>query len=201
VEYKTAKVEKDTTKLGYLSYPKTIAMATEAHSPLLREISGVALFISLPQLIASPVITGLTHIIHKDNTALDVKEILDFLVISFPLTLSIAVLTVLVQKGQFNLFSLLVAVAGAALLSNLLHQLIGQIPSVDLKRSFNESFSYTENKYGNSAAINWVVKIFGIYWKSFGPILFIQSCCIGIYAGYRYYTIEKNKAAKQKLKG
>jgi len=181
-------------------------MASAGHIPLHQEISRVALFISLPQLIASPVIAGATHLIYRDNTAFDIKEILDFLVISFPLTLSIALLIVLIREGQFNLFSLLFAVAGAALLSNLLHLLVSQIPSVDIKRSFNESFAYSEKTNGNSAAIRWVLKIFGIYWKTFGPVLFIQSCCIGIYAGYKYNTIEKRRdvekeAEKNNIRG
>jgi hypothetical protein len=172
-------------------------MGSPGHTPSFREISGIAAFISIPQLIASPIIAGLTHLIRKDNLTFDLMEILDFLVISFPLTLSIAVLVVLVLRGQFNLFYLLFVVVGAAILSNLLHMIISKFPSVDLKESFNESINYTQNKYGNSAAIRWVVKIFGVYWKGFGPLLFIQSCCIGIYAGYRFITIQNTKKIKE----
>ncbi|MEO7983841.1 MAG: hypothetical protein ABI688_07150 [Bacteroidota bacterium] len=168
-------------------------MKSPAHTSLHRELSVLALFIAIPEFIASPVIVGLKHIIHADNIALDIREILDFLVISFPLTLSVAILFVIIEKGKFNLFYLLLAVVGAALLSNLLHMLIGEIPSVDIKKAFNDSFNYNENRGGNSAAIRWVIKIFGVYWKTFGPILFIQSCCIGIYAGYKYLKMEKRK--------
>ncbi len=160
-------------------------MTSFAHSPLHREISALALFISLRQLIASPIIVGISHLIHPYNVFFDVREILDFLVISFPLTLSIAILFVLILKGKFNMFYLLFAVAGAALLSNLLHWVVGEIPSVDIQKTFN------------SSAIIWVIKIFGVYWKTFGPILFIQSCCIGIYAGYKYLKIEESKNAKK----
>ncbi|MEJ0103737.1 MAG: hypothetical protein WDO19_14795 [Bacteroidota bacterium] len=163
--------------------------------PLHRQISQLALFVSLPQLIASPIMVGLTHLLHPDNIFFDLKEILDFLAISFPLTLGIAILFVFIEKGKFNLFVLVFAIVGAALLSNLLHRIVGEIPSVDIKRTFSESFN--ENRGGNSSAIIWVIKIFGIYWKTFGPVLFIQSCCIGIYAGYKYLKIEKSKNAKK----
>jgi hypothetical protein len=102
-----------------------------------------------------------------------------------------------IEKGKFNLFYLVFAVAGAALLSNLLHWVIAEIPSVDINKTFTESFNYNENREGSSAAITWVIKIFGVYWKSFGPILFIQSCCIGIFAGYKYLQIEKSKKDKK----
>ena len=171
-------------------------MATSAHSSLEKEISGLALFISIRQLIASPIFAGISHLIYPHHVLFDIREILDFLVISFPLTLSIAILFVVIEKGKFNLFYLIFAVGGAALLSNLLHMIVGEIPSVDIQKPFEESFNYNENRGGNSSAIIWVVKIFGVYWKTFGPILFIQSCCIGIYAGYKYLRIEKRKKDK-----
>lgn len=175
-------------------------MAATSHSPIQQEISSLALFISLPQIIASPIIAGISHLVRHETVVFDLVEILDFLVISFPLTLSIAILTVIIDKGKFNLFYLLFAVAGAALLSNLLHMLIGKIPFVDLKKTFHEPFNYTEYRNDNTSAIDWVFRIFRIYWKTFGPILFIQSCCIGIYAGYRYHTIEKNKNIRESSK-
>lgn len=164
-------------------------MASTAHSPFHREISGLAVFISVGQLIASPIMVGISHLIHPYNVLFDVKEILDFLAISFPLTLSIAILFVLILKGKFNLFYLFFAVAGAALLSNLLHWIVGEILWVDMNKTFAGTY--------NSSAIVWIYNIFAVYWKTFGPILFIQSCCIGIYAGYRYLKIEESKKAKK----
>jgi len=172
-------------------------MTPSTHSPLHGQISGLALFISLPQLIASPIMVGISHLIHPQNVFFDLKEILDFLVISFPLTLSIAVLFVIIERGKFNLFYLVAVVAGAALLSNLLHGIIESMPSVDIKKPFNETFSPNNTGGGNSAAIHFVIKIFGVYWKTFGPILFIQSCCIGIYAGYKYFKIQESKKVKK----
>jgi hypothetical protein len=172
-------------------------MASPSALPLHKEISALAFFISLPQLIASPIIVGFAHLMQPENILFDLKEILDFLVISFPLTLSIAILFVVIKKGKFNLFYLVFAVAGAALLSNLLHRIIGEMPFIDVQRSFNESVDY---KTGNSSAITWVLKIFAVYWKTFGPILFIQSCCIGIYAGYKYVKIEAERERERKKK-
>lgn len=164
-----------------------------AHSPFHKELSGLALFVSLPQLVASPIIVGLKHLLYHDSVAFELKEVLDFLLISFPLTLSVAALVVIIQRGQFNLFSLLIAVVGAALLSNLLHNLISDIPSVGVKSSLTDTLSNPENSGGNYLAINWIGKIFGVYWKTFGPILFIQSCCIGFFAGDKFLNLSQKK--------
>jgi hypothetical protein len=173
-------------------------MVPPAHSPWHKEVSALAFFISLPQLIASPIIVGITSLVHSQNVVFELKEILDFLVISFPLTLSIAILFVIIEKGKFNLFYMLFAVVGAALLSNALHWVIEAMPFVDVQKTLNESVDYNQNPGGNTFAFRFIRKIFGIYWKTFGPILFIQSCCIGIYAGYKYVKIEDRKKTKEK---
>ena len=82
-------------------------------------------------------------------------------------------------------------------LVKLAHNGVREIPSVDIQKPFEESFNYNENRGGHSSAIIWVVKIFSVYWKTFGPILFIQSVCIGIFAGYKYFKIEKSKKDKK----
>ena len=170
-------------------------MTSPAHPSWHKEVSALSFFISLPQLIASPIIVGITSLTHQ-NIIFELKEILDFLVISFPLTLSIAVLFVIIERGEFNLFYMLLAVVGAALLSNALHWIIGEMPLVDVQKTFDESFDY-QNTGGNTSAFRWVGKIFSLYWRTFGPVLFIQSCCIGIYAGYRYVKREERKKAKK----
>lgn len=173
-------------------------MSIPGHSPFHKELSGLAFFISLPQLIASPIVVGLKHLIYHDSVPFELKEVLDFLLISFPLTLSMATLVVIIQREQFNLFWLLIIVAGAALLSNLLHTIFEEIPSVDVKNSFNETFLHPGDTGGGNLLLLWIGKIFGIYWKTFGPILFIQSCCIGIYAGVKFLKMEKKKKDMKK---
>ena len=165
-------------------------MAVPAHSPFHKQLSGLSLIISLPQIIASPISVGLKHLIYHNVIPFEVIEILDFLLISFPLTLCIAVLFVIIEKGKFNLFYMVFAVAGAALLSNLLHLIVEKIPSVNIQSSLDTSTDYRSNT-GSSSAFMWVYNMFAIYWNSFGPIIFIQSCCIGIYAGFKYSKIEK----------
>jgi hypothetical protein len=151
----------------------------------------------MPQVIASPIMVGLGHLLQPHNIFFELKEILDFLVISFPLTLSIALLFIIIEKGKFNPGYLLLIVGGAALLSNLLHGIVQEMPSVAVSKTFNETFSRVDVA-ANSAVFTFAKKIFGLYWKNFGPILFIQSCCIGIYAGYRYTVMNnKNQAAKK----
>jgi hypothetical protein len=172
-------------------------MTNPAHTTFEKEVSSLALFISVPQAIASPIIIAIEHSLHPHNIFFELKEILDFLVISFPLTLSIAVLFVIIEKGDFSPGALLLIVGGAALLSNLLHGIVQQIPSVDVNKTFTETFTRTDIG-GNSAVFIFVKKIFGIYWKNFGALLFIQSCCIGLYAGYRYTRIRDKKETKNK---
>lgn len=172
-------------------------MSNPAHTTFEKEVSALALFISVPQAIASPIMVAIEHSLHPHNIFFDVKEILDFMLISFPLTLSIAILFVIIEKGEFSPGSLLLIVGGAALLSNLLHGIVQQIPSLDVNKTFTETFTRTEIG-GNSAVFIFVKKIFGIYWKIFGPVLFIQSCCIGLYAGYRYVGIRDKKETKIK---
>ncbi|MEI9958951.1 MAG: hypothetical protein WDM90_22155 [Ferruginibacter sp.] len=175
-------------------------MAPTPHSPWHKEVSALSFFISLPQLIASPIIVGIQSAVHAQNVVFELKEILDFLVISFPLTLGVAVLFVIIERGEFNLFYMLFAIVGAALLSNLLHYVIEEMPLIDVGKALNDSYDYKENTGGNITAFRWVGKIFGIYWKTFGPVLFIQSLCIGIYAGYKYVKIEEKKKKEQKKK-
>ena len=172
-------------------------MTEASHSPFHEEVSALAMFISLPQLVSSPLVVGLEHLLKPDHILFELQEILHFLVISFPLTLSIALLFLIIEKGTFNLGYLLLIVGGAALLSNLLHGLLQQIPSVEVTTTFNETFTRTDVG-GNKAVFIFVGKIFGIYWKNFGPLLFIQSCCIGLYAGYRYVRIRDKKGNKSK---
>jgi hypothetical protein len=156
-------------------------MATPSHPSWHGEISQLSLFISLPQIIASPIFVGIKHLMYHNVVPFEVKEILDFLLISFPLTLCVAILFVIIVKGKFNLFYMIFAVVGATLLSNLLHKIVSKFPLVDIKNSFD------------SSALTWVYNIFGVYWNTFGPILFIQSCCIGIYAAVKYLNIEDKR--------
>ena len=167
-------------------------MALPVHSPFHKELSGLTFFISLPQLIASPIMVGLKHLMYSDVVPFELKEVLDFLLISFPLTLCIAILFIIIEKGKFNLFYMVFAVVGAALLSNLLHMLVEKIPSVGIDAAFNTTYNNTANA-GSSSAFSLVFNIFKVYCESFGPILFIQSCCIGIWAGIKLLKIEKVK--------
>ena len=59
-------------------------MEAPAHSPFHKELSGLALFVSLPQLVASPIIVGLKHLLYHNSVGFELKEVLDFLLISFP---------------------------------------------------------------------------------------------------------------------
>lgn len=88
---------------------------------------------------------------------------------------------------------MIVSLVIAALLSNLLHMLVRDVPFVDLKKSLFDACPYVRDRDGNiignsgigCKTIAWPIGILGIYWKSFGAILFIQSLIIGIYIPVR----------------
>lgn len=168
------------------------------HSSFDKELSGLAFFISIPQLIASPLIVAIAHLVMPSNIVFEAREVLDFFVISFPLTVSIAIIMVFILKGKFNLFILVFSVAAAALLSNLLHAVVGKAPQVDISDSLSQTFTMNSGSGGNYLAVKWVLKMFGIYWHQFGPVIFIQSCCIGIYAALRYTKAEEKRSKQNR---
>ncbi|MFI5133294.1 MAG: hypothetical protein ACHQEB_03105 [Chitinophagales bacterium] len=160
-----------------------------------KELSGLALVVTLPQLISSPISVAIASLLHThSNISFEVKEIIDFLVISFPLTLAIAVIVILINESKITLFSVVLTLIIATLLSNLLHKVVANFPGVDLNEAWHNTFSYTDphNTTGNPV-VNFILAVLGLYWKKFGAILFIQSCIIGIYAGLRFISITEKK--------
>lgn len=168
-------------------------MASARYESWEKEISRLALFISIPQIISAPLSVAIAQLMGPANIVFDLKEIIDFLVVSFPLTLAIAMITQFAIDRQFHPILVIVSLVVAALLSNLLHSLVRDIPFVDLKKSLYEACPYERDKDGNiigttgigCKAINWPIGILSIYWKSFGAILFIQALAIGIYIPVR----------------
>jgi hypothetical protein len=160
-----------------------------------KEISGVALAISLPQIISAPLSVGLAKLMYSQNIAYELKEILDFLLISFPLTFAMAMIASLIKSGEFNIIAMVIVLAIALLLSNLLHKIFGETPSIDV----NQTFDYSENeRAGSNMIFKWVFRVLGVYWDKFGPILFIQSVAIGIYVGLKYTRKKSPRVQSQK---
>ncbi|HEY3385685.1 MAG TPA: hypothetical protein VGK46_04185 [Saprospiraceae bacterium] len=161
------------------------------------EIGYLSLIISIPQFISAPISLIIFNLLNPIPMPWDIVEILDFLVISFPLTLAIALITYLVRHDE-NSFVLFVGMlVGAALLSNFLHNaLSAAFPSVDVASAYREAFTRPDDLPGSRGSgylVNFAIKIISLYWEKFGVILFIQSCVIGIYAGMKYFKKEEAK--------
>lgn len=157
---------------------------------ILDEIGHLSLIISIPQLISAPASVILIKLFSPYPMPNEVIEVLDFLVISFPLTVAVALITLMLRNDHSNFGSYVAVVAGAALLSNLFHNILSSaFPAVDVASAFHEAFEpddvYTH--HGAGMLVSFAVKIISLYWKKFGIILFLQSCAIGIYAGAKYF--------------
>jgi len=162
-------------------------------SKILDEIGHLSLIISLPQLISAPLIVILISLFSPIPTPKDIIEILDFLVISFPLTLAVALITLLVRTDQNSFLFYVGAIVGAALLSNFLHGLLSSaFPAVDVSSAYHEAFDPGDlpTRHGAGSFVSFTMNILSLYWKKFGIVLFLQSCVIGIYAGTRYFNLK-----------
>ncbi|HEX5113362.1 MAG TPA: hypothetical protein VFV79_10970 [Saprospiraceae bacterium] len=162
-------------------------------SKVIDEIGHLSLIISLPQLISAPIIVILISLFSPIPTPKDVIEIIDFLVISFPLTVAVALITLLVRTDQNSFLFYIGAIVGAAILSNLLHGLLSTaFPAVDISTAYHEAFDPGDlpTRHGAGTFVAFAMNILSLYWKKFGVILFIQSCVIGIYAGTKYFKLK-----------
>lgn len=158
---------------------------------ILDEIGNLSLIISIPQLISAPLSVILISILNPIPTPWDVIEVIDFLVISFPLTLAMALITYLVKTDQNSFVFYVGAIVGAALLSNFFHNMLSSaFPAVDVSGAYHEAFTPPDELPGGHGAgymVKFALKIISLYWEKFGVIMFIQSCIIGIYAGGKYF--------------
>lgn len=147
-----------------------------------KEISGLALAISLPQLISAPISVGIAKLLYSQNIVYELKEIIEFLLISFPLTFAFAMIVALAKSGELNIISLVVIILIAVSCSNLAHLLFKDAPSTDLSQTLNDP----DNSGGAAFIFRWIWRLLKLYWVKFGWVLFIQSCGIGVYIGWKY---------------
>lgn len=165
-------------------------MQSETRKFVLGEISRLAFMITLPQLISAPISVIIIQLLTPANVVLDIMTILDFFVISFPLTLAVATITYMFQSDQANPVGIILIIIGAALLSNWLHSLISSsFPSIDVATAHQRNFDESDlpGSRGIGPLLNTAIRIVGIYWRQFGPVMFIQAVGIGIYVAVRYF--------------
>jgi hypothetical protein len=160
---------------------------------IMHEIENLSMIITIPQLISAPISVIILHFLSPGPSPQTVIEVLDFLVISFPLTLAVALITLLLRREESGIVLYIGAVIGAALLSNLLHRIVSSaFPAIDVAGEYNRAFGggSTYMYHGAGSLISFATKILSLYWKQFGVLMFLQSCVIGIYAGVKYFKKE-----------
>ncbi|HLF64743.1 MAG TPA: hypothetical protein VI603_13360 [Saprospiraceae bacterium] len=169
-------------------------MESETKKYWLNEISRLTWMITLPQTISAPLSVILIELFTPSFVVLDILHILDFFVISFPLTLAVAIITNMVRSDQSNAVLFIVIIVGAGLLSNLLHKFISSsFPPVSIEPIFREATEPDPiyRSRGIGPLLNTAIGIIGIYWRQFGPMMFIQACGIRVYVGIRYFKLVK----------
>lgn len=165
-------------------------MESETKKYGLSEISRLTWMITLPQLISAPLSAILVELFTPSFIVLDILHIIDFFVISFPLTLAVAIITNMIRSDQSNVILFIVIIVGAGLLSNLLHKFVSaSFPPVPVEPIFREATEPDPvyRSRGIGPLLNTAIGIIGIYWRQFGPIMFIQAIGIGMYVGIRYF--------------
>jgi hypothetical protein len=160
------------------------------YKTLSSEVGRLMWFITIPQIISAPVSVFIIDMLQPSLVVLDILEIIDFLVISFPLTLAITMITYLVVSDESNAVSFILIVIGAALLSNFFHNALwSSFPEVDVDRIWraNTAPDPIYRSRGIGPMLNTALRILGIYWREFGIVIWLQALGIGIYAGRKYF--------------
>ena len=155
------------------------------------EVGRLMWFITIPQVISAPLSVFLIDLISPSFLVFDILEILDFLVISFPLTLAVTIIAYQVKQDEKNIIAFILIIIGAALLSNLFHNLLfAAFPHIDVRGAWMDSVGEPDPVYrsrGIGPLLNTALRIVGIYWRQFGIVMCLQALGIGIYAGLRYF--------------
>ncbi len=165
------------------------------YETLKTEVGNVTWFITVPQLITTPLSVWIIDRIRPDFFEKELLEVLDFLVISFPMTVAIAIIAYLVKSGEADAMKCIMAILGAAFVSNLLHKFVHvNFPEVPLYRAYYDvwpSVYDTEYVFRSQGIVPWVklaIKMLMIYLQQFGIVICIQALSVGIYGGLRLYA-------------
>jgi len=148
----------------------------------LDDFSHMALVITLPHVTASTLSLFITNQFVPGNIAKDILEVLDFTLTTFPLTLAITLLVSFALDKDLKFSEAIMIIIVAGLLANLLSMIIPSVHHTDIPGIFNVS---TRDAKGPLIFVLFAYKLISIWWRDFGPIMFVQSVIIGAYFGYR----------------
>lgn len=149
----------------------------------LDDFSHMALVISVPHISASTLSLFITNQFIPGNVSEDILKVLDFTLTTFPLTLAVTLLVSFALDKDLKFFEAVIIIIIAGLMANLLSMIIPSVHHTDnMAENFTDS---TREAKGPLIFILFAYKLITIWWRDFGPIMFVQSVLIGAFFGYR----------------
>jgi hypothetical protein len=164
-------------------------MSNNAKGLRLNDIGHMALVITLPHIGASTLSSFILGMINPASIVEDIPTVINFILISFPLTLATALIAIAIidKELTFVLFITIIILSG--ILSNLLALLIPNAiyADHDMMLLFDQS---SRTIKGPFMFVVYAYKIVSIWWESYTILLLIQSIIIGSWFGYRFASRE-----------
>jgi hypothetical protein len=160
-------------------------MSNNARGLRLDDIGHMALVITLPHIGASTLSSFIIGLINPASIVEDIPTVINFILISFPLTLATALIVIAIIEKELTIPIFLTIIIVSGILSNLLALLIPNAVYAkhDMWLLFEES---SRTVKGPSMFFLYAYKIVSIWWESYTILLFIQSIIIGSWFGYRF---------------
>jgi len=149
----------------------------------LDDFSRMALVITIPQITSSTISIAVTEQFNKESLPEHILTVLQFTLTTFPLTLAVTLLVSFLLDKDLKFSEAIGIIIIAGLLSNLLSKIIPAVHHTDdIGKTFTDS---TRDAKGPLVFVLFAYKLINIWWRDFGPIMFVQSLIIGGYFGYR----------------
>jgi hypothetical protein len=154
------------------------------------------LAIIAPQLTASALSTFMIGRLTHAGLWDDILIVLHFSLITFPLTLAVALIVSFALQKTLKFWDNIIIIIVAGIAANLLSKIIPSIHHTDnMGQYFVES---ARDVKGPPLFILFAYRLVNIWWRDFGPIMFIQALIVGTIFGYKLTTQKTKKNEKNK---
>lgn len=165
-------------------------LASGGKGPGIEDVSRMSLIITLAQVTSSTLNLEITNQFNPGSIPEHFLQVLDLTLTTFPLTLAVTFIASFALQKDLKFSEAIVVIIVAGPLSNLLSLII---PNVHHANNIGQSFvDSTRESSGPLIFVLYAYKLINIWWKDFGPIMFIQSLIIGSIFGYKF-SIKKTK--------
>jgi hypothetical protein len=160
-------------------------MSNSARGLRVNDIGHMALIITLPHIGASTLSSFILGLVNPASIVEDIPTVLNFILISFPLTLATALIVIAIIEKELTFVIFITIIIISGILSNLLALLIPNAvyANHDMMLLFDQS---SRTVKGPLMFVVYAYKIVSIWWESYTILLFIQSIIIGSWFGYRF---------------